>query len=130
MAILVFWLGYLWTLPNTVLGVLLAFLGGCRPVAFRHGALWFVAMKYSPWRWWAAQGFAAITFGGVVIMATETVLALPEMVRHEMRHFWQFRILGPFYLPVYLGHGVWLYLTGRHGYFDNFLEADANKQER
>ncbi len=130
MSAILFTLGYLWTLPNTLLGVLLAFLGGCRPVAFRHGTLWFVAMKYSPWRWWAAQGFAAITFGGVVIMATETVLALPEMVRHEMRHFWQFRILGPFYLPVYLGHSLWLLATAGDPYEMNFLEVDARKPDR
>lgn len=122
-----FALGYLWSLPTTLLGLVLALGGLCRPYAFRGGAVWFrVTTRWSPWAWWWAKRFAAITFGGCVIVSGELDDAV---VRHELRHFAQARVLGPLFLPVYLALSLWALIRGRDAYFDNALERDARAAE-
>lgn len=128
---IVFILGYLWALPTTLVGLLLAFGGGCWPIAFRHGAIWFRVASRGPWLLWAEQGFRAITFGGVVIVSDDGDLESSSLVAHELRHFWQARILGPLFLPVYLAAWLSLVFRGRRdSYSANFLEVDARNHEQ
>lgn len=122
-----FVVGCLWALPTTLLGFALALGGLCRPYAVQGGAVWFrVATPLSPWAWWWAKRFMAITFGGCVIVSSEPD---DSVIRHELRHFAQARLLGPLFLPVYLALSLWAFLRGRDAYLDNALERDARSAE-
>jgi hypothetical protein len=67
------------------------------------------------------RGYAAITFGHVIISA-----ALPSeaLWRHERRHVEQYEQLGLAFIPLYL----WYML--RHGYGEHPLERDASGAAR
>jgi hypothetical protein len=120
-----FALGYAWALPTTLIGLLLATAGLCWPCAFRGGVLWFRVTRWSPWMLWARAGFGAITIGGVGILATPEML--PVLLGHELRHFWQARVLGVFFLPVYGACSLWAMLRGKQAYYSNQLEIDARR---
>jgi hypothetical protein len=120
-------LGYIWALPTTLIGFVLAFGGLCVPFAFQGGAVWFRVTKYSPWGLWWAKRFSAITFGGCVITARG--ILEEHMVRHELRHFFQARLLGPLFLPMYLASSALALFVGRDAYLDNPFERDAYAAE-
>ncbi|HEV8229476.1 MAG TPA: hypothetical protein VGQ86_05925 [Candidatus Limnocylindria bacterium] len=63
------------------------------------------------------RGYAAITFGHVVVFSREPTDAL---WRHELRHVRQYDRLGLAFLPLYLR------LYARHGYARHPLERDAS----
>lgn len=118
-----FVLGYLWALPTTLIGFVLAFGGLCLPVETKGGAVWFrVATPLSPWAWWWAKRFSAITIGGCVITARPLD---GDAIRHELRHFAQARVFGPLFLPAYLALSLWALIRGGRAYADNALEVDA-----
>jgi hypothetical protein len=108
-------LGMLWTLPNSFLGLLLGVAG--MPLGAR--AQWRVrehALVFNRWPWpWGTGG--ALTLGNVIIY-TGDELATPcltyahragrrvdnaiLLVDHERAHVYQYMLLGPLFLPVYL----------------------------
>ena len=64
------------------------------------------------------RGYAAITFGRVVVFAhapTDTLW------RHELRHVRQYERMGLAFLPLYLR------LYAKHGYAAHPLERDASE---
>jgi hypothetical protein len=63
------------------------------------------------------RGYAAVTFGHVVVFAHEPTDAL---WRHELRHTKQYERLGLAFLPLYLR------LYAKHGYAAHPLERDAS----
>ena len=67
------------------------------------------------------RGYAAITFGHVVVFAREPTDAL---WRHELVHVAQYARYGLAFLPLY----VWLY--ARHGYAAHPFEREANELAR
>ncbi len=67
------------------------------------------------------RGYAAITFGHVIISAHEPSDGL---WRHERRHVEQYERLGIAFIPLYL----WYML--RHGYGAHPLERDASGAAR
>ena len=113
-------LGYVWALPNTLLGLLLGLLSLQRPrldggvVVFdraRRGFLW--AFGKSKWR--------AITLGHVVL-ATRRLEG--RLRNHELTHVRQQARLGPLFLPSYLALHVFT------GYAKNPFETAAARSER
>lgn len=64
------------------------------------------------------RGYAAITFGHVIIFAREPT---DTLWRHELRHVRQYERLGLAFLPLYLR------LHARHGYAAHPLERDASE---
>ena len=67
------------------------------------------------------RGYAAITFGRVVVFAhapTDTLW------RHELRHVRQYERMGLAFLPLYL----WFY--ARHGYASHPFEREAVERSR
>ena len=97
------------------LGHLVGVLSGARP-RFRHGVFLYVSDRGLS-RWvLSRRGYAAITFGHVVIAGREPSAAL---LRHERRHVEQYERLGLAFLPLYL------LLYRRHGYAGHPLELDA-----
>jgi hypothetical protein len=106
-------LGALWTLPNSALGLLAGLVGmfaGARP--YWSGPECALVFRDFPW----GPG-GAITLGNVILhtgptlevrchtyahqagWCCEPVIGLRA---HERAHVYQYLVLGPFYLPVYL----------------------------
>ena len=109
-------LGALWTLPNTLLGLLVGAAGlpfGARPrISAREAAIVFD-------RWpWGPGG--ALTLGNCIVNTDDGLDALcltyahraghceEPQVRlgdHERAHVYQYMLLGPLFLPLYLALG-------------------------
>src|SRR6202048_4789243 len=109
------WLGAIWTLPNTLLGLGFALLSGAMPKA-RGGLLVAQSNSGLAFLFLTRRGFGAITFGRVIVSA---VPLTPRLLMHEGHHARQYEVLGPFFLPTYL------WLLARHGYAANPLEPEA-----
>jgi hypothetical protein len=62
------------------------------------------------------RGYAAITFGHVIVSSRELS---PALLRHERRHIAQYQRVGLAFLPLYL------VLYRRHGYAAHPLEREA-----
>lgn len=105
-------LGMLWTLPNTLLGLML----GCVGFAFGARMRWqprHLAMVISRWPWGPG---GALTLGNVIIhtgdrlavacctyahRAGNGVEAAISLADHERAHVYQYLVLGPLFLPLY-----------------------------
>jgi hypothetical protein len=118
-------LGYLWALPNTLLGVAcvpFVLLSGGR-VRFERGAMelyggfaaWFLRK--------IAGGAGAMTLGHVILGRDRAML---EWTRnHEHVHVWQYMVWGPFFLPMYAISSFQCWRKGQNPYMDNRFEKVA-----
>lgn len=97
------------------LGHLVGILSGSRPT-FRDGCFVYVADRGLSRRVLSRRGYAAITFGHVIVSSRELT---PALLRHERRHVDQYERIGLAFLPLYLR------LYRRHGYAAHPLERDA-----
>lgn len=107
------WLGALWTLPNSVLGLVLGGVGAC----FGARARWSgreLALVFHDWPWGPG---GAMTLGNVILLkggsldlccityAHRAGWCQHPVVRlgdHERAHVYQYLVLGPLFLPAYL----------------------------
>ncbi len=122
-----FVLGYIWALPATVAGLLLALIIG----QFRQvegGAFQFVARPFALWIMYRA-GVGAFTWGGCTVFALQRIYEDAPSRRHELRHFAQARCLGVLIPLVYGVCSIVALIRGGSAYFDNALEVDARKAE-
>jgi len=94
-------LAFLWALPITAAGFLLAVLGGCRLLGLREGALDFLAPRRGPWAWFFARRWAAVNLGDVIVYGTPEEAADPVTRAHEREHQRQVRRLGLLHLVLY-----------------------------
>lgn len=106
-------LGAVWTLPNTLLGLLLGVVG----LAFGAHAHWRtreLALVFHRWPWGPG---GAITFGNVILHTGDSLdspcvtyahraghgnEAPIVLADHERAHVYQYLALGPLFLPLYL----------------------------
>ncbi|PPU66874.1 hypothetical protein XpiCFBP4643_18160 [Xanthomonas pisi] len=106
-------LGALWTLPNTVLGLLIGAVGSCfgaRPRWSAHE----LALVFHAWPWGPG---GAMTLGNVILLkgasldlqcstyahaAGRCEHPPVRLGDHERAHVYQYMLLGPLFLPVYL----------------------------
>lgn len=108
--------GALWTLPNTMVGLLIGSLG------FPFGAHVHVrardlAVVFHRWPWGPG---GALTLGNVILHTGETLdspcvtyahraghgdEAQIVLADHERAHVYQYMVLGPLFLPLYLACG-------------------------
>lgn len=106
-------LGVVWTLPNTLIGL----VGGVVGLAFGAQAHWRsqdLALVFDRWPWGPG---GAITFGNVILHTGDSLdvacttyahrAALCEdpsirLADHERAHVFQYMVLGPLFLPLYL----------------------------
>jgi hypothetical protein len=109
------WLGALWSLPNTLIGLGFAVLSATWP-RWRDGLLVAESNRGLAYLFLTRRGFGAITFGRVVV---SSIPITPRLLVHESHHSRQYEVLGPYYLPVYLSLHAW------HGYAGNPLEIEA-----
>jgi hypothetical protein len=93
------WLGFVWTLPNTALGVVAGLLTFQRP-RVAHGLLLFDRSPRGLTAILRAIDREAMTLGFVVVSASPVEGAL---LAHERQHVRQYRAWGPLFIPVYLG---------------------------
>ncbi len=119
---------YLWALPGTLLGLTMAaaalltgggvqIVGG---VVEAHGGL----LRPILGRWPLVGGGAwALTLGHVVLGQDRAALAVSRA--HERVHVRQFERWGPFFIPLYLLAGLWLFVRGRDAYRENPFEIEA-----
>src|SRR5262249_52045900 len=108
------WLGALWSLPNSLIGLGFALLSGACPRP-RGQLLVAESDRGLAHLFLTRRGFGAVTFGRVV---TSAIPVTPRLLVHESHHTRQYEVLGPFFLPIYL----WLH-AGR-GYQANPLELE------
>jgi hypothetical protein len=108
-------LGGLWTLPNTLFGLLFAACSLAVPRP-RAGLLVAESKRGLAYLFLTRRGFGAITFGRVITSATPVS---SRLLMHESHHARQYEVLGPFFIPMYL------WLQARHGYQRNPLELEA-----
>ena len=90
-------LGMFWTLPNTLLGVLLGFLSFTWPWWDERRALIFESDQGFR-KLHSRKGYAAITFGNAIIT---TPNASERLMRHEFTHVRQYESWGPFFALAY-----------------------------
>lgn len=106
-------LGMAWTLPNSVIGLVLGAVGmpfGARPHISRRE----LSVVFNDWPWGPG---GAITFGNTIVHTGGTLDSRcttyahragrcqdPEILLgdHERAHVYQYMVLGPLFLPVYL----------------------------
>src|SRR5436190_24380051 len=118
---------YAWASPATALGLLfsiIAIVAGARPrlvngvVEVAGGRLRHL-MAAVP----RCAGFAAITFGHVVIGLDHSLL---QRVRvHELVHVQQYERWGVFFFPLYVASSLLQLLHRRDPYLDNAFEREA-----
>lgn len=109
-------LGAVWTLPNTLIG-LLAGLTGCAAGARPRWQGRECALVFERWPWGPG---GAMTLGNVILLngdsldiacatyahrAGHCVDAAVRLGDHERAHVYQYLLLGPLFLPVYLACG-------------------------
>jgi hypothetical protein len=109
------WLGLLWSLPDTLIGLGFALLSLSVPRS-RSGLLVAESNRGLAYVFLTRRGFGAITFGRVVVSA---VPITPRLLMHESHHTRQYEVLGVTFLPIYL------FLHARRGYAANPLEREA-----
>lgn len=126
-------LKYLWTLPNTLLGLLfipIALLSGgkvqwVQGVVEIHGRAisWLLQRRV-----FVIGGKQALTLGHVVLGRDKT--ALTQLRDHEKVHVRQYECWGPFFIPVYFLASLLAFLQGGDAYRDNAFERAAYNQGR
>jgi len=107
-------LGHLWSLPNTVIGLLFGLGGRYR---FDRANRVFVVRGGGVVWLFDRLGYAGMCVGDVVLCAYDLPTRSPGVYRHELVHATQARLLGPFYLPLTLiGYalGFFLYRANPH----------------
>ena len=104
--------GMVWTLPNTVLGLILGVVG----IAFgahAHVSRRDMAIVFHAWPW--GQG-GALTLGNTILHTGDTLDStcvtyahraghgdepMIVLADHERAHVYQYMLLGPLFLPLY-----------------------------
>ena len=127
-----FWL-YLWVLPVSVVGLLLALLA--RASGGRLERKDGVLEVYGGWpAKLLCRGFpfcgpaAAITLGHVVLGASQH--ALEATRSHERVHVRQYERWGILFMLAYPLAGAWAWVKGGNPYWDNAFERQARELDK
>jgi len=122
---------YLWTAPNTLVGLLflpLAAVSGGRArvvsgvVEISGGAVSFFLRRCTL----LPGGASAMTLGHVVLGID--LLALDLTREHERVHVRQAECWGPLFLPAYVAASGMAWICGKNPYRDNKFERQAYDQ--
>jgi hypothetical protein len=127
-----FLLGYIWALPVTLAGRLVAWVGGAE-YALSMPSDWtrhYVALEGGLCdRFFKHFRFAAFSWGAVIVYAQARYLENARLVRHERRHAQQAYWFGPLLPFAYGLCALWELAHGRRAYADNWFERDARAAE-
>jgi hypothetical protein len=116
-------LGFVWTLPNTALGLVAGLLTFQRP-RVAHGLLLFDRTPRGLTAFLRAIHREAMTLGYVVVSASPVE---GRLLAHERYHLRQYRRWGPLFIPVYLALAV-VYGYRRHP-MELAAEANARRED-
>ena len=111
------WLGFLWTLPNTAIGVVLGVFTFQVPRG-AGGVLIFDRSQRGITRLMPRFNRGAMTVGHVILSSQPVVGTL---LAHEMHHVRQYDRLGPFFIPAYF------LLAAGYGYRRHPMEVSARR---
>lgn len=111
-------LGLLWSLPVTLLGLLVAPV--CRPFRARREGL--ALALHVRWLWWRVS---AVTLGHVILYRLAGGAPRAHLRRHEHVHVLQCDLLGPLMLVAYPLASLVARLGGGDAYHDNLFERWA-----
>lgn len=114
---------YFWAAPYTLLGVAVGVIGLCfgGGVSVHRGCLEFHGGLSKAIL--SRLGVVGMTLGHTILGQNQ--LGLERARDHEQVHVRQYEILGPLFVPAYLGCSLWLWLRGRDPYRDNPFEVQA-----
>lgn len=116
---------YLWTSPNTLLGLAAAAASLSLPRIHGPIALCYSHRGFAYW-FLARRRYCAITLGHLVLMTPEA----PEgTLLHEMVHVGQCERWGPLFLPAYLTSMLLARLQGKDPYWENPFEMEARLRQ-
>ena len=105
----------LWTLPNTVLGLLGGLLlAWCLPSFDNERGYWKFCCGRGISSFVQGRGTRATTLGFMVIFWDPSGCTDVPLLEHELVHVRQYSVLGPFYLPIYLALVPFFGTRGRH----------------
>jgi hypothetical protein len=99
---MLFWLGFLWTSPNTLLGLLLGALTFQLP-RIEGGLIVFDRAPRGLTRLMPKLGRSAMTVGFVIV---SSVRVEGRLLAHERHHVRQYMAWGPLFVPVYLALAI------------------------
>jgi len=120
-------LGWSWGAPNTLAGLLLALLAGCKYHGWYDGLTVWVAPRhgllYS--KFFVPKGIAGFCWGCTVIVRSAPMGDSIRLVAHEARHAIQSTWYGPFFVLAYGVASLAAKLKGNDAYRDNWFEKDA-----
>ncbi|MES2917866.1 MAG: hypothetical protein V4729_04530 [Pseudomonadota bacterium] len=117
-------LHYAWAAPASLLGLLLLPLCRWRGAVQLVDGVLELALGAAPYR--GRLPFHAITLGHVIVGTDPATLA--QLRAHEFVHVRQYERWGPFFIPAYLGAGLYLWLRGKNPHHDNPFEVQAREQ--
>ncbi len=118
----------LWTLPNTLVGLILGFLSFTWPRWDGRGALVFESDRgFRRLHSSSSRGYIAITLGNVIVTNPNPD---EKTMRHEFTHVRQYETWGPFFALAYAYYWVKLKSEGKDPYGDNPFEVEARKAEQ
>ena len=129
-------LGFLWSLPTSIigflLGLLLLLLKQIERVKWRSDFTIIWDLANNGWFWrdtFLSRGWVGFSLGCHIFVKDISITRECRTLRHETRHCYQQYALGVFFYPVYIIHSVWIWLfqNDKHSYYDNFLERDARR---
>jgi hypothetical protein len=114
-------LGYLWSLPNTLIGLLLALPYGGRMWRWHKGCIEIVTKRMlgKP---------SAQTWGCVIFYQSSSHRDSPALRVHERVHVVQSFKLGVFFLLAYAIHFGWLWLRNGRDYHAAYRGIWAEKE--
>lgn len=122
--------GYVWTAPNTLLGLVVAPLawlpGGHAQVV--DGVLELGGRPFARLLNLGVIPIGALTLGHVVLGRDQRALDATRL--HERVHVRQYEIFGPFFLPCYLLCSLSCWVRRKDAYRDNPFERAAYAVER
>lgn len=109
------WLGFVWTLPNTLVGLALGLFTFQVP-RIQHGVILFDRGPRGLTSLLPRFGRTAMTVGFVILSAR---LLEGRLLAHERHHVRQYLVWGPLFIPAYL------LLALRYGYRRHPMELAA-----
>ncbi len=123
-------LGHVWASPLTLAGLVVAGLGGARPVRLHDGAIDVVAPARGPLAWFFRRAHvSAYTWGATIVYRDRALLGNERLLRHERAHVRQCLALGPLILAAYPAASLWQLARGGRLYRDNWFEERARRAE-
>ncbi len=123
-------LQYIWALPVTLVGLIVAVFGGSTLTKIHGVAMVFVVKPGGLIdRFFRSGRFDGLTIGACIFIADAWYLRYSRLMAHEYRHVMQVMTWGPLFPVLYYGSWLVAWARGGHYYEDCWFERDARRAE-